>query len=145
MNSKKTVLKKIDALQGFAPLFIRLAFGYHLLFYSWEPVTNLTAGENSTFLASLGIPFPVSSSWIYILAEFIGGFLLIVGFKTRWVAIPLAVIFFVASFLVHGSDPYEDSFQAIQMLAVSLFFFFNGSGFISVDFYLKNRKIVVLP
>jgi hypothetical protein len=42
--------------------------------------------------------------------------------------------------LVHLGKTYKESFEAIQMLAVSFFFLFNGSGKLSVDDYLENRK-----
>jgi putative oxidoreductase len=78
-------------------------------------------------------------SWAYILTQFIGGVLLIIGYKTRLIATPLIVTFLVAYFLVHAGDPYKDSFQAIQMLAVSLFFLFNGSGKLSLDDLINTR------
>jgi putative oxidoreductase len=78
-------------------------------------------------------------SWAYILTQFIGGVLLIIGYKTRLIATPLIVTFLVAYFLVHADDPYKDSFQAIQMLAVSLFFLFNGSGKLSLDDLINTR------
>ncbi|WP_347924316.1 DoxX family protein [Pontimicrobium sp. SW4] len=120
-------------------LFIRLAFGFHLLYYSCSDVINLSAGDNAEWLGSLGVPFPFFASWLYILAQFFGGVLLIIGFKTRLISIPLIVTFLVAFFLVHAADPYKDSFQAIQMLAISFFFLFNGSGKLSLDDYLKSK------
>lgn len=109
-------------------IFIRLVFGFHLLYYSWGDVISLTAGNNAEFLESLGVPFPVIMSWLYILTQFFGGIFIILGFKIRLIAVPLIITFLVAYFLVHGSDPYKDAYPAIQMLAVSLFFLFNGSG-----------------
>jgi putative oxidoreductase len=88
----------------------------------------------------MGVPFPYLMGWIYILTEFIGGIAIIVGFKTRWFALPLIFNFIVALVLVHLGKTYKESFEAIQMLAVSFFFLFNGSGKLSVDDYLENRK-----
>jgi len=78
-------------------------------------------------------------SWAYILEQFIGGIPLMIGFKTRLIAIPLIIMFLVAYFLIHTSDPYKESFQAIQMLAVSLFFLFNSSGKLSLEDYINTR------
>jgi putative oxidoreductase len=121
-------------------LFIRIAFGFHLLYYSWNDVIHLSAGDNAEWLGSLGVPFPLLMSWAYILTQFIGGFSIILGFKTRLIAIPLIITFLVAYFLVHARDTYADAYPALQMLAVSLFFLFNGSGKLSLDDYLKNRS-----
>lgn len=140
MNSIFNTLQRLVLNKSYlGVLFIRLAFGFHLLYYSWSDVVNLSAGENAEWLDSLGIPFPIVMSWLYILTQFLGGLLLIIGFKTRLIAIPLILTFLVAFFLVHATDPYKDSFQAIQMLAVSFFFLFNGSGKLSLDDYLKNK------
>ena len=133
------VLKPVLNKNNFGALFIRIAFGLHLLHYSWNDVTTLSAGDNAEWLGSLGVPFPFIMSWAYILTQFIGGILLIVGYKTRLIAIPLIITFLVAYFLVHAGDTYKDAFEAIQMLAVSLFFFFNGSGKLSLDDYVNKR------
>lgn len=131
--------KAIDPFKEYAPVFIRLAFGYHLLYYSWQPVITMSAGESASYLSSLGIPFPVFMSWLYVLTEFGGGILLIVGLKVRWAAVPLGITFAVATFLAHRGDPYESSFQALQLLAVSIFFFIGGTGKLSFDSLLKTK------
>ncbi|NVK52106.1 MAG: DoxX family protein [Flavobacteriaceae bacterium] len=136
---RQRILKLVFSKNNLGVLFIRIAFGFHLLHYSWNDVINFSAGDNAEWLGSLGVPFPFIMSWAYILTQFIGGILLIIGFKTRLIAIPLIITFLVAYFLVHASDPYKDSFQAIQMLAVSFFFLFNGSGKLSLDDYLKSK------
>ncbi|WP_421801312.1 DoxX family protein [Flagellimonas sp.] len=119
-------------------IFIRLAFGFHLLFYSWSDVVYGTASNNAGWLESMGFPLPIVMAWAYQLTEFIGGILLILGLWVRWISIPLVFTFVVAYFLVHFSDPYEDAFQAIQLLCVSLFFFFNGAGKLSLDGIIKK-------
>ena len=134
-------LNQTSSLQPYAALFIRLAFGYHLVQYTYGDVFELTAGSNNKdWLGGMGVPFPYLMGWIYILTEFIGGIAIIVGFKTRWFALPLIFNFIVALVLVHLGKTYKESFEAIQMLAVSFFFLFNGSGKLSVDDYLENRK-----
>jgi putative oxidoreductase len=137
-NMKNLFFTFLKIHSGYGTLFIRLAFGFHLLHYSWDSVIQLDAGSNAEFLSSLGIPFPIIMSWAYVLTEFLGGILLIIGYKVRLVAIPLIITFLVAYFLVHAGDSYENSFQALQMLAVSLFFFVNGAGKVSVDDFLEK-------
>jgi uncharacterized membrane protein YphA (DoxX/SURF4 family) len=123
--------RKIENLQSYAPIFIRLAFGYHLIQY--------TAGSaNYEWLGAKGVPMPYFMSWLYILTEFIGGIALIIGFKIRWFAIPLIITFTVACLLIHLGDEYKKSFEAIQMLFISFFFLFNGSGKLSIDEYFKS-------
>jgi putative oxidoreductase len=132
---------QVSKLQPYAALFIRLAFGFHLIQYTYGDVFELTAGSsNKEWLGSMGIPFPYLMGWVYILTEFIAGIALIIGFKTRWFALLLIINFIVALLLVHLGQTYKQSFEAIQMLAISFFFLFNGSGKLSIDDYLENRK-----
>lgn len=134
----KNKFNKLDSLSSYGVIFIRLAFGFHLLYYSWEPVIHLTAGSSAGFLQKLGIPFPTLMAWIYTLVEFLGGIALIIGYKTRLVALPLIITFLVAWLGVHLHDTYKASFQAIQLLAVSFFFLFHGSGALSLDALLNK-------
>lgn len=139
---KMNLESKFSNLQSYATIFIRLAFGFHLIQYTYGDVFELSAGNsNKEWLGSMGVPFPYLMGWVYILIEFIGGIALIVGFKVRWFAMLLIINFIVALLLVHIGKTYKESFEAIQMLAVSLFCLFNGAGKISIDDYLeyKNR------
>jgi putative oxidoreductase len=132
---------QFSRLQPYAAIFIRLAFGFHLVQYTYSDVVELTAGtSNKEWLGEMGVPFPYLMGWIFILTEFIGGISIIIGFKTRWFALALIFNFIVALGLVHFGKTYKESFEAIQMLAVSCFFLFNGSGKLSVDNYLINRE-----
>jgi putative oxidoreductase len=137
MNSKLD--KILEPYVRYAPVLIRITFGIHLIYYSGPSVLNLEAGDSAEFLESLGIPFPVLMSWVYVLTEFFGGIFLIIGFKIRWIAIPLVVTFIVASFIAHYGHPYEKSSQAYQLLAVSLFFLIRGAGALSIDTLLNNK------
>lgn len=134
-------LSQFSKLQPYSALFIRLAFGFHLIQYSYGDVFELTAGSsNEEWLHRMGVPLPYFMGWVYILTEFIGGIAIIVGFKTRWFAVPLIINFIVALLLVHLGQTYKQSFEAIQMLATLFFLLFNGSGKLSVDDYLESKK-----
>jgi putative oxidoreductase len=133
--------KYLTNLQPYAILFIRLAFGFHLIQYTYGDVFELTAGSsNKEWLGSMGVPFPYLMGWIFMLTEFIGGIALIIGFKTRLFAFLLIINFTVALLLVHLGQTYKQSFEAIQMLCVSFFFLLNGSGKLSIDDYLERKE-----
>jgi putative oxidoreductase len=141
MSDLKIKLAELsEKLQPYAAIFIRLAFGYHLLQYCYGDVFQGTAGSgNEEMLSKSGVPFPYFMGWLYILTEFIGSISMIIGFKVRWFAFALVINFIFALYLVHLDKTYMQSFEAIQMLAVSLFFLFNGSGKLSVDDFIQNR------
>jgi putative oxidoreductase len=137
---KVKITELSEKLQPYAAIFIRLAFGYHLLQYSYGDVFQGTGGSgNEEMLSKVGVPFPYLMGWLYILTEFTGSISMIIGFKVRWFAFALVINFIVALYLVHLDKTYTQSFEAIQMLAVSLFFLFNGSGKLSVDDFIQNR------
>jgi putative oxidoreductase len=51
------------------------------------------------------------------------------------------IINFIAALLIaHIGLTFEQSFDALMILAGSIFFLFNGAGKISVDDFLKHRK-----
>lgn len=123
----------------YGALFIRLAFGYHLIQYTYSEILFLEAGKGTAeWLAGMGVPFPKIAAYLAMGTEFFGGIFLILGLWIRPIAFLLTVNFIVAIYLVHIGDTYKNSFEAIQMLTVSLFFFFNGAGKPSLDNLLSK-------
>ena len=136
----KTLNKKLEPIAGYGFLFPRIAFGIHLLYYSWSSVTSFDVSGDAGWLESMGVPLPFLAAWAYLLSEFLGGISLILGFKVRLFAIPLIGTFLVAYFMVHVSDPYQDAYPALQMLAMSCFFLFAGAGRASIDEWLSKKE-----
>jgi putative oxidoreductase len=136
----QSIENKLAAWAPYAPIFIRVAFGYHLIQYTYADVFGGTAGNNAAFLTKVGVPFPFLMAWVYILTEFLGGVAWVVGFKVRWFSAALVINFIVALLLVHVGDTYKHSFEAIHMLCVSLFLLFNGAGKLSIDAWLQSRQ-----
>ncbi len=58
---------------------------------------------------------------------------MIIGFKTRWAAIPTAFTMFIAAFVIHGSDPFGTKEKALLFFVVFLVVFLLGPGKYSVD------------
>ena len=92
--------------------------------------------RTAQFFANVGIPFPELSVWLTILAEAVGGALLIVGFLTRFAAFTQVIAMLVAVFVVHwpngltGDGGYE---WALLMAAASACLLFEGAGKASID------------
>lgn len=67
--------------------------------------TKLVGFDNTVrWFESMDFPLPVVSVALVALAEFIGGILLILGWLTRLVCIPLMIAMLVAAFAVHGEN-----------------------------------------
>ncbi|MBQ0795132.1 DoxX family protein [Zhongshania sp.] len=55
----------------------------------------------------LGLPFPYVMAFLATAAEVGGALLLLVGFATRWISIPLAATMIVAATTVHWSNGWQ--------------------------------------
>lgn len=55
----------------------------------------------------LGLPFPYVMAFLATAAELGGALLLLVGFATRWISIPLAATMIVAATTVHWSNGWQ--------------------------------------
>lgn len=84
--------------------------------------------EFSVFHEKFNFPLPEISAIVSVYAQFICGFLILIGYKTRWAALIMIINFLVAIFMVHLNDTYQNTFPAIVMLACSLFLFLSGPG-----------------
>ena len=92
-------LKPID---GIPPLLARLYLTPVMLQAGY---TKLAGFDNAVSgFESLGMPLPVVSVALVALSEFVGGILLLVGWLTRLVCIPLMIAMLVAAFAVHGEN-----------------------------------------
>lgn len=127
----------MQRLRPYAPFLLRLAFGYEL--YNAAGHTALHPAEGipgyAEWLKSLGFPFPIVSAALSAYAEFIGAVLMLLGFKTRWAAVILAINFTFALLFGHLAigDTYQNSFPAINLFAMSIFLLLNGPGKPSID------------
>nr|WP_298789943.1 DoxX family protein [uncultured Allomuricauda sp.] len=102
-----------------------------LMTHGYPKLQKLISG-NTEFLNPIGIG-QAPSLFLTVIGEFVCPILLIIGFKTRWAAIPAAITMFVASFIVHASDPLGKKELALLYLTVFVVIFLLGPGKYSVD------------
>lgn len=81
---------------------------------------------------------PEISLVLTVLAELVAPALMIVGFQTRWAAIPAAFTMGVAAFVVHGGDPLGDKELALLYLICFAAVALLGPGKWSVDEQLRT-------
>jgi putative oxidoreductase len=96
--------------------------------------------EFRDFLENHGTPFPLLAAHLSVYAQFICGILYVAGAFIRPAAIIMIINFICALIIAHIGVSFIESFDALMMLFGSLFFLFYGSGKISVDHWLANRK-----
>lgn len=133
-------------LQSIFLFWMRLTWGRE--FYL-SGMGKLQAIEKTTiFFTSLNIPKPLFHAYLVGGIEAIGGFLLIIGFASRLISIPLALIMFAAFSVAHSQvfidfhfvkEPLSLVAEApYPFLITSLLVLLFGPGRISVDAFIKR-------
>jgi len=83
-----------------------------------------------------GDPLGIGSTpslFLAIIGEFICPILVIIGFKTRWSAMPTVITMAVAAFIVHGADPFAKKEKALMYLILFITIILLGPGKYSID------------
>jgi len=101
-------------------------------------VSKLSNAEGTmAYIASAGLPFPEFSFGVAVLVEILGSILLIVGYRTRLVAVLLAVFSIVAALAFHYQIQDQNQFiHFLKNLAIAgglLHVAAFGPGSLSVD------------
>ena len=120
-------------------MVLRVLLGVMMIYHGTPKVFEGTAGM-AEGLASRGWPLPWLLSVMTAYLEFAGGILLVGGFLTRPVAIAMAVLFFIITFVFHGADPFGDKELPLLYFVLSVCTALYGPGRISVDHVVINRS-----
>jgi len=82
------------------------------------------------YIASKGLPLPQVGAAIAVVVELVGGLLLIVGWKARWVALVLAIFTAAATYFFHDFWHMTD---AAAVIGGMLMVWAMGPGRLSID------------
>ena len=115
-----------------AKLILRLSFGGFMLIHGLPKLQKLFAGGEIQFPDPLHMG-ATASLILTVFAEVICATLIVIGFKTKWAAIPLAITMLVAAFVVHGSDPFGKKELALLYAAAYIAIGMLGAGKFSID------------
>jgi len=138
-------LPSTSVLQSFLLLVVRLYWSWEFFLTGKGKLMDLE--KPTQFFQSLGIPFPHAQAILVGTTECFGGLLLLAGFCSRLISIPLMILLSVAYFTsdidavkVIFSDP--DKFLTAAefqfLFAVVLAFAF-GPGRFSIDWLIKRK------
>lgn len=136
-----TFNRYFEQRKNYGAIFIRVIVGWRLIdgtqdnVFSWERMI-----EFRDFLSQHNVIFPLLSAQLSVYAQFVCGILFILGFQIRVAAVIMIVNFVVALLVVHLGLTFEQSFDALMMLAGSLFLLFHGAGKFSIDNYLRQKE-----
>jgi putative oxidoreductase len=122
------------------PLFIRLIVCSYLIYGVQDNLLNWGRMlEFADFLEQRHVPLPLFSAIVSASTQFICASLILIGWLTRYAAIPLIINFIAALVIAHLGDSFRGAFPALMMLCASFFFLFHGAGKCAVDDWLENR------
>lgn len=103
-----------NALQDTLALVGRILLAWMFIPAGWSKIGGFSGTVG--YATSAGLPLPEVGVAIAIVIELVGGLMLLVGFKTRWAALALAVFTAVASFFFHNYWAMPEAQQAVQKL-----------------------------
>ena len=111
--------------------FLRIVPSVMLLTHGLPKFQKLIGGDFE-FGDPIGIG-ATPSLFLAVIGEFICPILVIIGFKTRWMAVPPAITMAVAGFIVHSADPFATKEKAFLFLAFFIAIMLFGPGKFSID------------
>lgn len=127
--------RKLSGFNDIALLIGRILIAVLFLIAAYNKAKGLTG--TTAYFTKLGVPGPSIAAPVVAIFEALAGLLILVGFKTRLVALALAVFVVVAALLAHTN--FGDGNQLnhfLKNLAIAgglLALFVSGAGAFSVD------------
>lgn len=126
-----------DKYADLAPLLLRIGVGLIFIYAGWGKITGIEGTQE--FFGNIGIPLAGVMAWVVAIVEFVGGILILVGFRIQLPALLMAIIMVVAILTTKLSQ--DEVFHAMRLdfllLLASLALFTIGSGKYSLDKKLK--------
>lgn len=115
-----------------ALLLLRVAGGGMLMTHGIPKINRLFGEGPVEFGDPIGIG-PGPSLFLITFAEVVCAFLVLIGFKTRWAAIPVVIGMLVAALIVHSADPFGRKELPLMFATVFFALFLTGPGAYSLD------------
>ena len=138
--------RSTSAVHDLGLLLIRIMLGVVFMFHGGQKLFGWFDGPGMEGYIKMiegmeQVPMPKVSAYLSACTEFIGGLLLLVGFLTRLVAIPLVINMLAAVYLVHRtafSGPSGMEFP-LTLAVVTAGIALTGAGCFSIDGCLWRR------
>ena len=112
-------------------LILRLGAGGLMLTHGIPKINGLFESP-ITFADPIGLG-DTTTLILALIGEVVCPLLIMIGYKTKWAAIPAAITMFVAAFVIHLKDDIGTKEKALLFLICFLVIFFTGAGKYSVD------------
>ena len=119
--------------KNLAILLLRIGVGVIFIIAGWGKLTGIEGVQG--FFGNIGIPMAGLMAWVVALVEFVGGIMILVGYKVEIPGILLAITMLVAIFTVKmgGDGGFSGMRLEIMLLLTSLALSIMGTGSYSLD------------
>ncbi|MEX0593795.1 MAG: DoxX family protein [Balneolaceae bacterium] len=119
--------KKLDI----ALLVGRIIVGLIFILAGWGKLTGIEGVQG--LFGDVGIPLAGVMAWVVALVEFVGGIMVLVGYKTRTAALLLALVMVGAIVFVKLSQGWNAMRLDMALFALNLTFYLVGAGSMSIE------------
>ncbi|MBL0423364.1 DoxX family protein [Ramlibacter sp. AW1] len=109
-----TLIDRPNAAHDALALVGRLLIAWMFIPAGWAKIGGFAGSV--AYATSAGLPLPQVGVAVGLVVELVGGLMLLVGFKTRWAALALALFTLVASFFFHAYWAMPEAQQMMQKL-----------------------------
>ena len=122
---------KMTRFYDSALALLRIVFSLLVMTHGWSKLERILDG-NLNFGDPLGLGSTLSL-YLVTFAELVAPVFIIVGFKTRIMALITSFAMAVAAFIAHGADPFAKKEMALLYLVGFLSVALMGAGRYSID------------
>ncbi len=122
-----------------ALLILRVVIGMFMLTHGWGKMQTLLGSEPIQFPDPIGLGATFSLA-LTVFAEVLCSILIIIGFATRFAAIPLLITMLVAAFIIHATDGFGKQEFALLYGLIYLTILIVGAGKYSLDFMISKKQ-----
>ncbi|GAA4323258.1 DoxX family protein [Pontixanthobacter gangjinensis] len=127
------------ANMDFALLIFRIGIGVLMFSHGFPKFLNFFTAEEIKFADPVGLGEQITFA-LAVFAEFVCAIFVILGFLTRFAAIPVILTMAVAVFIVHIEDPFSKQELPLLYLVCFTVIAMTGPGKYSLDYLLQNKK-----
>ena len=120
-------------------LILRIAGGTLMLTHGIGKIAPLFGSDPIQFPDPIGLGATTSLA-LTVFAEVVCAILLILGFATRFAALPLLITMLVAVFIIHSADPFANQELPLLYASIYLVILIAGAGKFSIDNIIFKKK-----
>ncbi|HKJ49551.1 MAG TPA: DoxX family protein [Christiangramia sp.] len=120
-------------------LIFRISISILMLTHGWPKLLKFFGSEEISFADPIGLGETLTFT-LAVFSEFFCAAFIILGFITRFAALPLITTMFVAAVIVHKADGFGDQELPLLYMFGFILLAFTGPGKYSVDFFIRNKK-----